>query len=51
MYIENYSLLLDFQIICETVRVIFQKESTEGFDAEAAKELHDKAGVESSEEK
>ncbi|SCY45410.1 Sugar transferase involved in LPS biosynthesis (colanic, teichoic acid) [Lachnospiraceae bacterium XPB1003] len=45
MYIENYSLLLDFQIICETVRVIFQKESTEGFDAEAAKELHDKAGV------
>jgi lipopolysaccharide/colanic/teichoic acid biosynthesis glycosyltransferase len=51
MYIENYSLLLDFQIICETVRVIFQKESTEGFDAEAAKELHDKAGVDSSEEK
>ena len=45
MYIETYSLLLDFQIICETVRVIFQKESTEDFDAEAAKKLHDKAGV------
>ena len=44
MYIENYSLLLDFQIICETVRVVLQKESTEGFDAAKAKELHDKAG-------
>ncbi len=31
IYIENYSLLLDVQILFETVRVIFQKESTEGF--------------------
>lgn len=31
IYIENYSLLLDVQILFETVRVIFQKDSTEGF--------------------
>jgi lipopolysaccharide/colanic/teichoic acid biosynthesis glycosyltransferase len=51
MYIENQSTLLDFKIALLTIRTIFQKESTEGFDAEAAKELHDKAGVDSSEEK
>lgn len=34
IYIENYSLLLDVQILFETVRVIFQKESTEGFSEE-----------------
>lgn len=31
IYIMNYSLLMDLQIILETVRVIFMKESTEGF--------------------
>ena len=31
MYIENYSLLLDIKLILMTVRVIFKKESTEGF--------------------
>ena len=41
IYIANYSLLLDFQIIFETVKVLFQKESTEGFDSERAKEMHD----------
>ena len=44
MYIENYSLLLDFQIIGETVRVLFQKEATEGFMEEDAKWLHDVDG-------
>ncbi|MCR5118786.1 MAG: sugar transferase [Lachnospiraceae bacterium] len=30
-YIMNYSLLLDVQIILETVKILFMKESTEGF--------------------
>ena len=41
MYITNYSLLLDFQIMFETVKILFQKESTEGFNSERAKEMHD----------
>ena len=40
-YIANYSLLLDVQIIFETLRVIMQKESTEGFSAEDQKAMHD----------
>ena len=30
-YIVNYSLLLDLQIILMTIKVIFTKDSTEGF--------------------
>ena len=32
MYIENYSLLLDIKLILQTVRVLFSKSSTEGFE-------------------
>ncbi len=32
MYIENYSILLDIKLILLTLRIIFKKESTEGFD-------------------
>lgn len=35
IYIVNYSLLMDVQIIFETIKVVFRKESTEGF-SEAA---------------
>ncbi len=41
LYITNYSLLLDLQIIFETVKILTQKESTEGFSEERAKEMHD----------
>ena len=34
MYIENYSLLLDLKLILMTIRIIFKKESTEGFQYE-----------------
>lgn len=39
MYITGYSLLLDLQIIFETVKILTQKESTEGFSEERAKEM------------
>ena len=32
MYIENYSLLLDLKLILLTLRILFSKESTEGFE-------------------
>ena len=40
-YITNYSILLDFQIMFETVKILFQRESTEGFDIERIEEMHD----------
>lgn len=33
-YIEHYSLWLDFKLILMTMKVIFQKENTEGVDAD-----------------
>lgn len=33
MYIEQYSIWLDIKLILMTLRIMFQKESTEGFDA------------------
>ena len=38
MYIENYSLLLDIRLILMTVRIIFKKESTEGFHKDIEQE-------------
>ncbi len=31
-YIENFSFLLDLQLICTTVKILFQKENTEGVE-------------------
>lgn len=36
LYIENYSFLLDIKLIIMTFKILFVKESTEGFDEEAA---------------
>ncbi len=41
IYITSYSLLLDLQIIFETVKILFQKDSTEGFTQERQEEMHD----------
>jgi len=38
IYIENYSLLLDIKLILLTLRVMLQKESTEGFEVMAEQE-------------
>lgn len=39
IYIMNYSLLMDMQIVFETVKILFQKESTEGFSEEGIMEM------------
>jgi exopolysaccharide biosynthesis polyprenyl glycosylphosphotransferase len=40
-YITNYSILLDLQILFETVKILVQKESTEGFTEARQEEMHD----------
>ncbi len=32
MYIQNYSLMLDLKLILMTIRILFMKESTDGFE-------------------
>lgn len=41
MYIQNYSLLLDVEIIFKTVKILFIKGSTEGFGTEDAAAIAD----------
>lgn len=41
LYITNFSILLDVQIIFETIKILVQKESTEGFTQQASKTMHD----------
>ena len=41
-YIMDYSPLLDIQILVETVKVVFRKESTEGFTEEQKNKIVDK---------
>ena len=38
MYIEHYSMILDIKLILLTIRILFSKESTEGFDVAEANE-------------
>lgn len=46
LYIENYSILLDFKLILTTIRIMFSKESTEGFEKVAENEQHIKEEIE-----
>lgn len=41
LYITNFSILLDLQIIFETVKILFQKESTEGFSEKRVQEMQE----------
>lgn len=41
MYIQNYSFLLDIKLILMTVKIMFMKESTEGFTEENSKKIQD----------
>ena len=41
LYITNFSILLDLQIIFETVKILLQKESTEGFSEERVQEMQE----------
>lgn len=43
IYMQNYSLLLDIKLILMTVKIMFIKESTEGFSKEASQQIHDKS--------
>ena len=40
MYIQNYSVLLDLKLLLMTIKIIFMKESTEGFDEKQISEIH-----------
>ena len=39
MYIQNYSLLLDVELILKTLKIVLTKESTEGFDEKTSEEM------------
>ena len=46
MYIENYSLMLDIKLIMLTLRIMFNKESTEGFEQAAIVERQSQEALE-----
>ena len=45
-YIENYSIWLDLKILLLTVKILFQKENTEGVDSDQLTALKGKADME-----
>ncbi len=46
LYIENYSLFLDIKLILTTIRIMFSKDSTEGFEKAAQNEQKIKEYIE-----
>ncbi len=51
MYIQNYSLLLDIRLIFMTVKIMFMKESTEGFTKENSQKINEKSNQNKEENK
>ncbi len=43
MYIQNYSLLLDLKLILMTIKIMFMKESTDGFSQEDSERITEKS--------
>lgn len=43
MYIQNYSFMLDIKLILMTIKIMFMKESTEGFTEEKSKDISNKS--------
>ena len=43
IYIQNYSFFLDIRLIFMTIKIMFMKESTEGFSEEQRNELQEKS--------
>ncbi|MEE1278887.1 MAG: sugar transferase, partial [Acutalibacteraceae bacterium] len=41
IYIENYSILLDLKLLFMTFKILFMKESTEGFNNEESEQNED----------
>ncbi len=46
IYIERYSLLLDIKLVLMTVKILFMKESTEGFNVEENKDVQKSKSLE-----
>ena len=47
MYIQNYSILLDIEILFKTVKILFEKESTEGFSQEVSAAMEEQCSADS----
>lgn len=45
LYIVNYSVLLDLQILFETIKILFKKDSTEGFTQQQVKKVQSSQAV------
>ncbi|MDO5564316.1 MAG: exopolysaccharide biosynthesis polyprenyl glycosylphosphotransferase [Eubacteriales bacterium] len=43
IYIQNYSFIMDLEIVLKTIKVLFIKEKTEGFEKEKSKEIQKNA--------
>lgn len=46
MYIEKYSIWLDFKLMFQTLKVLFKSDSTEGFEPEVTIKVNESGDVE-----